>query len=36
MAKHRPPGTGIDLFQIIRATHWMRRLKTDPVPDELI
>src|SRR5215831_1236808 len=27
---------GTDLFEIIRATRSMRRLKPDPVPDELI
>ena len=26
----------IDLFEIIRTTRSMRRLKTDPVPDELV
>jgi nitroreductase len=28
--------TGTDLFEIIRTTRSMRRLKPDPVPNELI
>ena len=27
---------GTDLFEIIRTTRSMRRLKSDPVPNELI
>jgi hypothetical protein len=25
-----------DLFEIIKTTHWMRRLKPVPVPNQLI
>jgi nitroreductase len=31
-----PDETQVDLFEIIRTTRSMRRLKSDPVPDELI
>src|SRR5690348_10399054 len=34
MPEGTPPGT--DLFEIIHTTRAMRRLKPDPVPDELI
>ena len=30
------PDPATDLFEIIRTTRSMRRLKPDPVPDELI
>ena len=36
MAEQTTTGTGTDLFEIIRTTRSMRRLKTDPVPGELI
>jgi nitroreductase len=39
MTKHAAPETApktADLFEIIRTTRSMRRLKPDPVPNELI
>src|SRR6478752_6006827 len=36
MAEQTTTGTGTDLFEIIRTTRSMRRLKPDPVPNELI
>ena len=30
------PATATDLFEIVKTTRSMRRLKPDPVPDELI
>lgn len=36
MAEQTTTGTGTDLFEIIRTTRSIRRLKPDPVPSELI
>ncbi len=36
MAEQTTAGTSIDLFEIIRTTRSMRRLKPDPVPNELL
>ena len=36
MAEQMTNGTGTDLFEIIRTTRSMRRLKPDPVPNQLI
>ncbi len=36
MAEQTTAGTSIDLLEIIRTTRSMRRLKPDPVPNELL
>jgi nitroreductase len=35
-ATHNTTPNTADLFEIVRTTWWMRRLKPDPVPSELI
>ena len=36
MAEQTIAGTGTDLFEIIRTTRSMRRLKADPIPSDVI